>query len=389
MTRGNALVVYMEPTSYTVPLLDRLRSRWPGDIDVAYIGENLSQQWGGEWGTHHGTVLPSSVVRALAQVWRRIRSGKYSVVHLAGWGHPVLMTSLLCAGLTGIATTVESDTQQPEQTPSWKRLVKSLAFPLLFRIPAAFLPGGSRQASYLRTFGVEDGRMTVARMTVDTVRISAARDALGPIERERERAALGIPPRATVFLYVGRLEDYKGSRILLEAFERLPATDTVAPTLLVVGDGSLSGVVADATKRSDRIIATGRLSGDSLLRAYGAADVFVLPSLRDSWGLVVNEAMASGLPVIATDRVGCVDDLVIEDRTGHVVESGSVEQLAAAMGSLMSDRPKRERLARGARDLIADWTLEAEANVIVQVWAKVLGSKAPPLPAANEGTPSK
>jgi glycosyltransferase involved in cell wall biosynthesis len=368
---SKALVVYMEPTSYTVPLIERLRTRWRDGIDVLYVGQDLSQEWGAEWGAHGATILPGSRRQAISEVWRRIGSGAYGLVHLAGWGHPVLAAALLAARWRGVPATVESDTALSTLTPSWKRVVKRLVFPRLFRIPAAFLPGGSRQASYLRTFGVDERRITVARMTVDTARISSARDAVDPAERARDRAERGIPTAATVFLYVGRLEDHKGLRVLLQAFEMIqPPGDGQAPWLLVVGDGSLRDVVAEAARRNGRVVATGRLSGAALLRAYAMADAFVLPSLFEPWGLVVNEAMASGLPVIATDRVGCVDDLVIEGRTGCVVEAASADKLTAAMGALAANSERRARLGRAGRELIGDWSLEGEADLICSTWRR-------------------
>ena len=87
--------------------------------------------------------------------------------------------------------------------------------------------------------------------------------------------------------------------------------------LAVAGDGSLRAhVEAIAAKPDCRVTYLGRLSGDDVLRSYLAADLLVLPSLFEPWGLVINEAMACGLPVIVSDRVGCADDLVRPAETG-------------------------------------------------------------------------
>ncbi len=102
----------------------------------------------------------------------------------------------------------------------------------------------------------------------------------------------------------------------------------------------------------------GRLEGDALLNAYAAADVFVLPSTFEPWGLVVNEAMAAGLPVIASAAVGCADDLIVDGETGVLIEAGSSSELATSMARLADDIGLRRAMSRAARRRIAPWTLE-------------------------------
>jgi glycosyltransferase involved in cell wall biosynthesis len=116
----------------------------------------------------------------------------------------------------------------------------------------------------------------------------------------------------------------------------------------------------------------GRLSAERVWEAYLLSDIFVLPSHFEPWGLVVNEAMASGLPVIAADCVGCVDDLVEQERTGFIVPAHSPQDLFAAMKTLALDPDLRRRMGVKAKRLIADWTLENTANITVQAWQEAL-----------------
>jgi glycosyltransferase involved in cell wall biosynthesis len=116
------------------------------------------------------------------------------------------------------------------------------------------------------------------------------------------------------------------------------------------------------------MVALGRLAGEELLSAYCAADVFVLPSRFEPWGLVVNEAMAAGLPVVASIRVGCVDDLIDGRDTGVVYNFADPEGLFDALHKLLCDVDGVRRMGSNARRLISSWTLRAEAERVVTAW---------------------
>jgi glycosyltransferase involved in cell wall biosynthesis len=367
------LLIYIEPTSYLMPLWREIKLRAPGASRMVFLEENLTQDWGIHTQDDPDVeLLRGGRIPKLTRLLQLIVRRDVELVHLAGWGHPLLLAALVVAWLRRIPVTMESDTPLPVGLPFWKRAVKRLLYPLLFKLPSQFLPGGSRQAAYLHHYGVVGERISVAQMTVDVAVIMRHKDGIDSAQRAKIRRDLGLLGDATVFLYVGRLEPHKGLQELIEAFGRLPQDVRSPAILLLVGDGIMSDILGKAVTANPRIRWPGRLSGTALLDAYAAADVFVLASRFEPWGLVVNEAMAAGLPVIATDRVGCVDDLVLPGETGLVVPAESPDALAAAMESLLLDRPLRDRMARKARNLIAGWTLKNEAEIIVNTWKKLL-----------------
>lgn len=371
MNKKKALLIYVEPTPYILGMVSILSRLWPGGVDVLFMKENASQAWALTLDCQYMSVLPSGLVAALKMIRSRLATNHYGLVQLAGWAPSLMVATMLFARFRRIAVTVETDTPLPVGLPFWKRAVKRLLYPVLFKLPSRFLPGGSRQAAYLRHYGVIGDRIVVARMTVDVAVISRYVEGIDGARRAKIRRDSGLPVEATVFLYVGRMEPHKGLQELFEAFGRLPADESAPVAMLLVGDGSMRDML-DRAAADPRIRWLGRLSGTALLNAYAAADVFVLPSRFEPWGLVVNEAMAAGLPVIATDRVGCVDDLVIQDETGLVVSAESDEALALAMQVLLRDRALRDEMARNARTLIAGWTLENEAGIVINTWNGLL-----------------
>jgi glycosyltransferase involved in cell wall biosynthesis len=367
-------MVYIEPTPYIIALIDKLRLVEGDSIEAYYITTNMSQLW--ELRLESGHVLPRGFLARMQALRRALtRDREPTILHLAGWGHPVLLGALLMARSLRIPVAVESDTAERRPDRSWRDFwrhwVKKLLYPPLFRLPSRFLPGGTRQARYLGRYGVKQERMTIAQMTVDVCAIrrfcSQDREAV----RAAARARWGMSADARIVLFVGRLEVAKGLQELLSAFARAVIEENDL-CLAIVGDGSLRAhVEAIAAKPDCRVTYLGRLSGDDVLRGYLAADLLVLPSLFEPWGLVINEAMACGLPVIVSDRVGCAEDLVRPGETGLIVGAGREIDLTSAIRQLARDEPARRHMGQAAERLISDWTLGNEARNIVSAWHEI------------------
>jgi glycosyltransferase involved in cell wall biosynthesis len=152
----------------------------------------------------------------------------------------------------------------------------------------------------------------------------------------------------------------KGISELLEAFSRLAEGE-----LYVAGDGSLQPLVTQAVE-SGRVTYLGHLDRPALQRLYADSDVLVLPSRHEVWGLVINEALEHGLPVIATEAAGAVDDLVLNDVNGYVTRTGDVEELREAMARIAGWDDDRWRAAAAAGTEIAErWSIDAAATAFV------------------------
>lgn len=357
---ARVLMIYLEPAPYVVGLVRALRQAGGGCIDVLYAAETLTQPWGG-WRPEEGdAILPRTRAAAGRVLWRRLDRRNYDLVHLAGWGHPLLLGALLLAAVRRIPVAIESDTHLVTAGSRWKNALKRLIYPQLFRIPRVFLPGGSPQAAYLRAFGVASSRIEVAQMTSDVAAIS---------RHVRERGVTRSGRRPVRFLYLGRLEPHKGIADLLQAFESLRNAGVQAE-LLVAGAGSLGGMIAQAAALDGAIRYMGHLSEDRVWDAYAQADVLVVPSRFEPWGLVVNEAMAAGLPVIVTDRVGCAADLVEDQVTGLIVPGEDVDRLAAAMKTLAGDAVRRTSMGSAAKTAIGGWTLDDAAARTLGAWRR-------------------
>jgi glycosyltransferase involved in cell wall biosynthesis len=173
----------------------------------------------------------------------------------------------------------------------------------------------------------------------------------------RAQFALGDGP---LVVYVGRLVAEKGVEMLLDAWRSLAAE----ATLVFVGDGPLAAAVA----RASRVRFLGPLPRATLPVVYAASEFALLPSIatplwREPWGLVCNEAMHQGRPVVASDAVGAVAGGLVQDGVnGLVVPAGDVRALVDACSALLADAPLRAQLGAAARDAVAPYTYDAMAD---------------------------
>lgn len=190
-------------------------------------------------------------------------------------------------------------------------------------------PGGTLQKENLVYYGIPESKCFVMPMCVSAERLLTEHRKLA--DKEELKARHGLAGK-NVFLFVGRLEPVKNIPVLLRAFAEVRKNDPNA-ALLIVGDGS----EADNLKKlaADEDIADVRFAGyvvfPQLVMYYKMADVFVLPSCYEPWGLVVNEAQILGLPVVVSSHVGCRKDLIIAGRNGYIFENDNAEGLRDAL----------------------------------------------------------
>ena len=249
----------------------------------------------------------------------------------------------------------------------------TLAFPLVrhvYRHADAVVTYGEHVRRYVTRYrGRSDGDdVVIAPQSVEAELFGRAIPA-AEVAAWRAEARL---PDGPLVLYVGRLVEEKGIEELLRAWALLAAGPApldasraaAPPTLVVVGDGPLAGQVEAAPD----VRLLGPLPRERLPVVYAAADALVLPSIatprfREPWGLVCNEALHQGTPVVASSAVGAVaGGLVRDGETGLVVPPGDPPALAAALGRLLGDAALRERLGAAGRAALAGYTYEAMAD---------------------------
>lgn len=160
-----------------------------------------------------------------------------------------------------------------------------------------------------------------------------------------------------VLLYVGRFSQEKGLCTLLNSLEDLHARRCKIKTVFVGMGPCEDDLKARADQRNLNVEFTEFLEGEELTKRYIAADSFILPSLSEAWGLVVNEAMEAGLPVVASNKVGAQQTLVHHGKNGIVFPAGDSRRLTSGLINLYENSKMRESMSRASLDMIHKYTI--------------------------------
>ncbi len=272
-------------------------------------------------------------------------------VILGGYEQPTCLSAALVLERMGIPFLLSSESISFQDSVIGRQ-APFLVRKLVRRCAGVIVPGRASRDHFL-ALGVRKDRIFVAPNAVDVDRFAPPRSFA---EKRASRTALGLPDK-TLCLYVGRLTRTKGIMDLLDAFGSLqPAGRGLH--LVIVGQGLLKDAVEARIRRDPSlrgaVTRVGYASEEQLPEYYRACDMFVFPTRRDIWGLVLNEAMCAGMPVISTDAAAGTLDLIVGGVNGLIVPSERPEELGAAILRFHEDPALRARMGIRARERILD-----------------------------------
>jgi glycosyltransferase involved in cell wall biosynthesis len=292
--------------------------------------------------------------RVVAELWR----GGYDAVWVHGHNSATNLMAVAAAKLAGVAVLMRGETHLLLRRAGLKKALRGSAMSLFYRLCDACLAIGTRNAEFYRAHGVGAHKLFTVPYTVDnaffTEAVARAQTHAGELRRE-----LGVPAGKPLILYASKLMPRKNPHDLLRAFHLLRERGQEA-ALAVVGSGSELPRLQEYARRHglSEVYFCGFRNQSELPHYFAAADVFVLPSEDEPWGLIVNEAMCAGLPVVVSEEVGAVPDLVQPGQNGFTFPAGDVAALADRLSALAADPELRRRMGAHSRRLIAEWSYE-------------------------------
>ena len=399
MTPIRLTIVQTHPVQYLAPWFRYLTRNCPElDVTVLYASRPRPEQQGTgfdrafEWDTplfdgYNWTLVRESAAgdsfatgsyRALdvKGIGAALDATRPDVVLVPGWYSITLTRAIAWARKRGIPVLYRGDTNEHTAPAGWRRLAWRAKTRALLASYSAFLSVGRRSRQFLLSHGAASTRVFASPHAVDNNCFAvAAAPHLDPAARTAARARLGAASRDFVVLFAGKLETRKRP---LDAVRAVAALGPDA-LLAVAGSGPLEHEVrSEAARLGVRIAALGFINQSQLGEVYAAADCLSLPSAsNESWGLVVNEAMATGLPAVVSDHVGCGPDLVVAGQTGEVHRTGDADDLAAALARVR-DAGGRAALDEACRDRAKHYGFAAaSAGLIAACHAVVTRDAAP------------
>lgn len=286
-----------------------------------------------------------------------------------GWVVKTCLQALWACKRLGIPCIVRGEANDIRPRAWWKRALQRQ----LVRQYAAVLPIGSANHDFYGRRGVAEEAMFDALYCVENERFAGVKE--DTAKRSELRKRWGIPEDGFSFLFCGKFETKKHPVELLEAFGKATRS-TTSMHLLMVGDGELRHR-CEMMARQEKLSVTfaGFLNQRKIVEAYAASDMLVLPSDHgETWGLVVNEAMACGLPAIVSDQVGCAEDLIEEGVTGWTFPFGEWEKLPGLLTRAAGRPGAAKTMSEACRSRIARYSPAAAAEGIVKAAQYVAGS---------------
>ena len=316
--RGQAAAGFGHEFEWDVPLLDGYQFEWL---------RNRSTRPGVD--TFGGCDTPD--------IADRLRTGRFDACLVNGWYLRTYLQAVRACRRLGVPILMRGDSHLKTPRHPVISLGKHLPYRWLLGHVSAHLYVGEANRQYLRHYGVRPDRLFFAPHFVDNERFAAgAAEARASGAVAALRRQLGAEAATRICLFAGKLIEKKRPADFIDAVARLQQTG--APVLgIVVGSGPLEGALIERAKaRGGRIGFLGFRNQSEIPACYAAADCLVLPSDgRETWGLVVNEAMACGVPTVVSDAVGCTEDLV-DATTGAVYRVGDVGGLAEGIGRVLA-----------------------------------------------------
>ena len=392
-------IVQTHPIQYEAPWFRHIAAECPEvDLTVLYAARPTPVQQGTgfdrafEWDTNLLDGYRWRVVREsrpedefatgsfrgldVKEIGAAMMASRPDVVLVPGWHSITLVRAILAARWAGIPLLYRGDTNNLGAPPGWRCFAWHAKTRALLALYSGYLSVGTRSREYLLSHGVSPMRVFASGHAVDNECLASSATAhLTPDGRLVARAACGAAPDDFLVLFVGKLATRK------RPIDAVRAVASLGPNavLAMAGSGHLDHDVRDeASRLGVRVSPLGFVNQSRLGSVYAAADCLVVPSACDeSWGLVVNEAMATGLPVVVTDRVGCAPDLVVPGETGEVSRACDPADLAQALGRVQS-RGGRGTMAHACRARVARHSYVAATTGLLAACQSVARRAAPP-----------
>lgn len=355
------LAVFRHPTPYRDGLLDRAAAMPSLRLRVLYLARTFEQT---PW-----EARPLAHEHAFPRGWlpRRV-SGHEIAFHpsalrdlvtfrpracvLSGWSDPTIVAMAFACRILRIpyALVIESHaatgrwTGAPRSFSAWLRRV-------MVRGAASWLPAGSRAKEHAVSLGADPARCRFFPTAPDARALAEAVDAIREGEPDL-RARSGVP-ESGVIAFIGRLVEDKAPEVLLDALGILAARRPCR--LLVAGDGPMRERL-ERHPAARHATFLGFVQPRDVPRVLAMSDVLALPSRYETWGAVATEALAAGLPVVLSDRVGSAPDILAPpDPPGRIVPCEDAPALAAALESLLAGEGRGAGMRESARRRALEW----------------------------------
>lgn len=309
---------------------------------------------------------------------KRLIAGDFDVLWVHGWGQLSHILAIWAAHRLGIKVLLRGEAGlHLSRHNFFKQWIKDQFLCWLFKCVDGFLAIGRLNRDFYLKYGVPSERVFMMPYAVNNIFFQQQVHS-AEAGRETLRSELRLKPGRPIFLFASKMIDRKRAEDLLDAFISLSQGEQEEPNayLLFVGDGDRRVALEQRAARLgwNAIRFLGFKNQTELSAYYDLCDAFVLPSVEEPWGLVVNEVMNAGRAVIVSDEVGCHLDLVKDGVNGYVFRAGDVVSLRTALSKVVHDLPRCRMMGRESREIINAFSFQEDIAGLRQAINSVIGT---------------
>lgn len=301
-----------------------------------------------------GTIEECSHLTTSLGLYKTLSAADPAVVILGGYSYPAFWVGLAWAKLKRKKVIVINESHYLDRKRSW---LKEKTKELFISSCDAALVDGTRHKEYTVKLGLSPERIFIKRGT-GPIDVDWYRHKVAEYRKDKQNLQRTLGLREKNFLFVGRFSPEKNVMLMLRAFSRIKAESAADWGLILVGNGPQRKEIEDYVSKHElkNVTLPGFKEKNDLSLFYALSDVFVLPSISEPWGLVVNEALASELPVIVSNRCGCFPDIVRDGVNGFSFDPEDEHDLSQKMAMFAEGKADAELMGQSSREILADYT---------------------------------
>jgi glycosyltransferase involved in cell wall biosynthesis len=365
------------PIYYQTPLWQMLANDPSIDLTVFFASKmSVGSYYDPEFGKTITWNLPvlegyrHQFIKSIPAFVMELRRDHFDAILLNSWNSFGVWAILIAAKFGGVRVLLRSENpwNQEALKTGWRQAPRRIFLKGLFKAVNAFLYIGKENRELYLRYGVPEEKLFSTPYAVDNARLVASVPDTNAASQEVRRR-LKIAEDDIVIIAVGKLIQKKRPLDLIKAYEALSTNNKA---LIIVGDGELRPSLEKyVTEHNIRNVHFAGFVGQADIGCYyAAADIFVLPSgAGETWGLVVNEALCFGLPIVISDMVGSAADLVRSGENGYTFPLGNIAELARNLALLIEQPALRAKFGQKSREIVREYSYEADVAGILKALA--------------------
>jgi len=304
-------------------------------------------------------------------LYRELKSGEFDAVIIHGTNYFTDVLAIFCCRLLGIKIFLRRSIHL--QLRRSRSTSKERVISFLTKMCDGCLSISERNTAYFLKMGVDKTKIyNIPHVVNNSHFIKESK--LSPAEKTSVKERYNLPADNKIILFASKVFKRKRPKDLLYAFEKLKNNKAF---LVFVGEGEQLGELKElvAIKNLKNVIFLGFVNQSELPKLYAISDIFVLPSEQEPWGLVINEAMCAGLPVVTTHEIGAVPEIVKHELNGLIYDAGNIDQLTTHLERLVSDEELRVRMGKNGFNLIREYDYDLFSKRLVSILDEVIENR--------------